>query len=150
MIGLGVAVDYALFVVSRFREEMRHGNVRDALATTMATAGRAILFSGFSVAVGFAGMLLVPIGALTSLGLAGTMVVGLAVIYSVTFLPALLGILGARVDAIRLPVAWSGGSGEDGLWHRAATFVMARPWAVVSGVVSGVLSGPPPARGGPG
>src|SRR5205085_6901312 len=108
MIGLGVAVDYALFIVSRFREEMRHRDVPDALARTMATAGRAILFSGFTVAVGFAGMLLVPIGALTSLGLAGTMVVGLAVVYSVTFLPALLAILGPRVDAVRLPIAWRG------------------------------------------
>ena len=139
MIGLGVAVDYALFIVSRFREEMRHRDVPDALAWTMATAGRAILFSGFTVAVGFAGMLLVPIGTLTSLGLAGTMVVGLAVIYSVTFLPAVLAILGSRVDAVRLPLAWrTSSAGERGLWHRVATIVMAHPWAVLLPVL-GVL-----------
>jgi RND superfamily putative drug exporter len=136
MIGLGVAVDYALFIVSRFREEMQHRDVPGALDRTMATAGRAILFSGLTVAIGFAGMLLVPIGALTSLGLAGTMVVGLAVIYSVTLLPALLAILGSRVDAVRLPFAWRGSSGERGIWHRTATVVMARPWAVLVPVLT--------------
>jgi RND superfamily putative drug exporter len=137
MIGLGVAVDYALFVLSRFREEMRDRDVPDALARTMATAGRTILFSGLTVAIGFAGMLLVPIGALTSLGLAGTIVVGLAVVYSVTFLPALLAILGARVDALRLPLARRVRSaGEHGIWHRLATIVMARPWAVLVPVLA--------------
>jgi RND superfamily putative drug exporter len=136
MIGLGVAVDYALFIVSRFREEMRHRDVPEALARTMATAGRAILFSGLTVAIGFVGMLLVPIGALASLGLAGTMVVGLAVLYSVTLLPAVLGILGSRVDAIRLPFASRGGVGEHGFWHRTATIVMAHPWAVLLPVLA--------------
>jgi len=136
MIGLGVAVDYALFVVSRFREELRGGDVPGALGRTMATAGRAVLFSGGTVAVGFAGMLLVPIGALTSLGLAGAMVVGLAVIYSVTFLPALLAILGPRVDALRLPLLRRRRADDEGVWHNTAVFVMARPWAVLLPVLA--------------
>src|SRR5437773_1359762 len=139
MIGLGVAVDYALFVVSRFREEMGHHDVPAALSRTMKTAGRTILYSGLTVAIGFAGMLLVPIGAMTSVGIAGALVVALAVTYSVTLLPALLAILGSRVDAIRLPLMRrSSSSGESGIWHRTATFVMARPWAVLLPVL-GIL-----------
>src|SRR2546430_4474880 len=103
----------------------------------METAGRTILYSGLTVAIGFAGMLLVPIGALTSFGLAGALVVALAVTYSVTLLPALLAILGSRVDAIRLPLTRrSSSSGESGIWHRTATFVMARPWAVLVPVLA--------------
>ena len=146
MIGLGVAVDYALFVVSRYREELRGGDVAAALGTTMATAGRAILFSGLTVAIGFAGMLLVPIGALTSLGLAGAMVVGLAVLYSATLVPALLAILGPRIDAIRLPIAWRAPSGENGLWHRTATFVMERPWTVLIPVLAVLIAAGLPIR----
>lgn len=137
MIGLGVAVDYALFVVSRFREEMQRRNASEALAWTLATAGRAIIFSGLTVAIGFAGMLLVPIGTLTSLGLAGTMVVAFAVGYSITLLPALLAILGPRVDALRVPFApRAGAAAGQGFWHRVATIVMARPWAVLLPVLA--------------
>ena len=137
MIGLGVAVDYALFIVSRFREELRHADVVPALSRTMATAGRTILFSGFTVAIGFTGLLFVPIGALTSLGLAGTMVVGLAVLYSVTLLPALLAILGSRIDALRLPTLRRSLVPEGGgFWHRTATVVMDHPWAVLVPVLA--------------
>ena len=137
MVGLGVAVDYALFIVSRFREERRRAEIAPALGRTMATAGRTVLFSGVAVAIGFTGLLLVPVGALRSLGLAGTMVVGLAVAYSVTFLPALLAILGPRIDALRLPIPDRLGSvTEQGLWHRTATLVMARPWAVLLPVLA--------------
>ena len=137
MIGLGVAVDYALFIVSRFREELGRADVALALARTMATAGRTILFSGFTVAIGFAGLLFVPIGALTSLGLAGTMVVALAVVYSVTLLPALLAILGPRIDALRVPIPpLVAAPAGRGLWHRTATLVMDRPWAVLVPVLA--------------
>jgi putative drug exporter of the RND superfamily len=137
MIGLGVAVDYALFVVSRFREERPDRDVAEALARTMATAGRTIVFSGLTVAIGFAGLVLVPIGALSSLGLAGPMVVAFAVIYSVTLLPALLAILGPRVDVIRLPFASRiGRADENGVWHRTATLVMAHPWRVLLPVLA--------------
>ncbi len=103
MVGLGVAIDYSLFILSRFREEVHRRPVPDALAHTMATTGRAILFSGGTVAIGLFGMLFLGLGHLSSMGMAGAIVVILAVLYAMTFLPALLAILGPRVDAWRLP-----------------------------------------------
>jgi RND superfamily putative drug exporter len=137
MIGLGVSIDYALFIVNRFREELDGRSVSEALALTMTTTGRAIIFSGLTVAIGFCGMLLVPIGALTSLGIAGTIVVGLAVLYSVTFLPAVLAILGPRIDALRIPFASRIASRHArGTWHRIATAVMDHPWRVLLPVLA--------------
>jgi RND superfamily putative drug exporter len=130
-IGLGVAIDYSLFIVSRFREEVRRQPVAEALARTMATAGRAILFSGVTVAIALLGMLLLGLGNVGTLGLAGTLVVSLAVLYSLTFLPAILAILGRRVDALRLPFLPQYRAGADtGFWHRVAAVVMAYPWRV--------------------
>ncbi|HET8577850.1 MAG TPA: MMPL family transporter, partial [Methylomirabilota bacterium] len=130
-IGLGVAIDYSLFIVSRFREEVRRQPVPEALARTMATAGRAILFSGVTVAIALLGMLLLGLGNVGTLGLAGTLVVSLAVLYSLTFLPAVLAILGPRVGALRLPFLPEYRPGADtGFWHRVATVVMTYPWRV--------------------
>ena len=97
MIGLGVAIDYSLFIVSRFREEIGQRPVPEALAHTVATAGRAILFSGLTVAVGLLGMVLLGLGNLGSMGWAGTIVVALAVFHGVTTLPVLLAVLGPHV-----------------------------------------------------
>ncbi len=129
MIGLGVTIDYSLFIVSRFREEVRERPVPDALARTMATAGRAIFFSGVTVAIGLLGMLLLGLGNVGTLGLAGTLVVTLAVLYSLTFLPAILAILGARVNALRLPLLNRPPlEAGTGFWHGLAAVVMAHPW----------------------
>src|SRR5882672_3176530 len=129
MIGLGVAIDYSLFIVNRFREEIRQRTVPEALARTMSTTGRAILFSGVTVAIGLLGMLVLGLGNIGSLGLAGTIVVVLSVVYGLTFLPAALAILGQRVNALSLPIfrpvqIGSGG----GFWLRLAALVMAYPW----------------------
>jgi len=134
MIGLGVAIDYSLFVVSRFREEIRERSPVEALARTVATAGRAILFSGLTVAIGLLGMLFLGLGNLGSMGLAGTSVVTLAVVYGLTTLPALLAVLGPRVDSLRVPFFDPERRG-DGFWHRLATTVMAHPWRVFVPVV---------------
>ena len=132
MVGLGVAIDYSLFVVSRFREEVGHREVPEALARTMATAGRAIAFSGVTVAIGLLGMLFFDLGDLRSMGAAGTIVVALAVLYGLTFLPALLAILGHRVNAWRVPfVRPESARTGRGLGGRLAGTVMARPWPVL-------------------
>jgi RND superfamily putative drug exporter len=131
MIGLGVAIDYSLFIVSRFREEISQRPTREALAQTMATAGRAILFSGMSVAIGLAGMLVLGLGNIGSLGLAGTIVVALAVAHGLIFLPAALAILGPRINALSLPLLGTARTREgSGFWHRVAAVVMAYPWQV--------------------
>jgi RND superfamily putative drug exporter len=130
LIGLGVAIDYSLFIVSRFREELARGRtVEDAVAIALATAGRAILFSGVTVAIGLAGMLFYPGTFLVSLGVSGSLVVAASVLYALTFLPALLSILGPRVGAWRVPLPR--GRGGSGLWHSIATAVMRRPVLVL-------------------
>src|SRR5205809_2160230 len=130
LIGLGVAIDYSLFIVSRFREELARGaSVEEAVGIALGTAARAILFSGITVAIGLAGMLFYPGTFLVSLGVSGSLVVAAAVLYGLTFLPALLSILGPRVGAWRLPLPR--GRGGPGLWHSIATAVMRRPVLVL-------------------
>ena len=131
MIGLGVAIDYSLFIVSRFREEIRAHPTPEALARTMATAGRAILFSGLTVGIGLLGMVFLGLGNIGSIGWAGTVVVSLAVVYALTLLPALLAVLGPRVNSLRLPFVHPERSRTGrGLWHTVAVTVMTHPWAV--------------------
>ncbi len=140
MIGLGVAIDYSLFFVSRFREEVGVRPVSDAIARTMATAGRAIVFSGLTVAIGLAGFMFFDVGDLRTMGLAGTIVVVLAVLYGLTFLPALLAILGPRVNALRVPFVHPERSQTGrGLWHTVANAVMARPWVALLPAVALLL-----------
>ncbi|HSP10347.1 MAG TPA: MMPL family transporter [Candidatus Dormibacteraeota bacterium] len=99
LIGLGVAIDYSLFIVNRFRDELASGASReDAIAIAMSTAGRAITFSGITVAIGLSAMLFYQGTFLASMGAAGATVVGVAVLYGLTFLPALLSVLGDRVN----------------------------------------------------
>jgi RND superfamily putative drug exporter len=130
LIGLGVAIDYSLFIVSRFREELARGrDVEDAVGIAIATAGRAILFSGITVAIGLAGMLFYPGTFLVSLGVSGSLVVAAAVLYGLTVLPALLSIFGPRVGAWRLPLPR--GRIGSGVWHSIATTVMRRPVLVL-------------------
>ncbi|HEU5195562.1 MAG TPA: MMPL family transporter [Methylomirabilota bacterium] len=136
MVGLGVAIDYSLFVVSRFREELPHHPPAEALARTLATTGRAVVFSGLTVGIGLTSMLLLRTDTISSIGVAGMLVVVTAVLYTLTFLPALLAILGPRVNALRMPFVHPERTAHtDGFWHRTAGFVMARPWPIVIPVV---------------
>lgn len=98
MIGLGVAIDYSLLIVSRFREELAAHPVPEALARTVETAGEAVLFSGLAVIIGLSGLLWVGFRFIQSIGLAGAIVVAVSVTAALTLLPALLGILGPRVN----------------------------------------------------
>ncbi|MFY0575672.1 MMPL family transporter [Cystobacter fuscus] len=130
LIGLGVAIDYSLFIVSRFRDELEQGaTVEAAVVKTVDTAGRAVAFSGLAVAVGLSGLLFYPGSYLSAMGLGGAVVVAFAVLYSLTFLPALLSVLGPRVDWGRLPIPRFGEN--KGLWHRLAMWVMKHPWLVL-------------------
>ncbi|SPF39046.1 MMPL domain protein [Syntrophobacter sp. SbD1] len=132
MVGLGVSIDYSLFILSRFREEIHRRPVPDALAHTMATTGRAILFSGGTVAIGLFGMLFLGLGHLSSMGIAGAIVVTVSVLYAMTFLPALLAILGPRVDSLRLPLINPRNTGRGaGFWRSLTNMVMAYPWRVL-------------------
>jgi RND superfamily putative drug exporter len=132
LIGLGVAIDYSLFIVNRFRDELAAGASReDAIAKSLSTAGRAITFSGVTVAVGLSAMLFFQGTFLASMGAAGAIVVAVAVVYGLTFLPALLSVLGPRVDRLRLPFLGSRKPAGTGAWHSMAVWVMRRPWFVL-------------------
>jgi RND superfamily putative drug exporter len=139
LIGLGVAIDYSLFVTSRFREELRRArDTREALAIAMATSGRAVTFSGLTVAIGLAGMLFYEGTFLPSMGYSGAVVVASAVFYGITFLPALLAILGTRLEAGKVPFLQPDTNGR-GWWHTIATGVMRRPLLVLLPVVALIL-----------
>jgi putative drug exporter of the RND superfamily len=132
LIGLGVSIDYSLFVVNRFRDELAAGASReDALARTLATAGRAITFSGLTVAVGLSGMLFFQGTFLSSMGAAGGIVVAAAVFYGLTFLPALLALLGPRVNRLSIPRLGRRRPEARGFWRATAEAVMHRPLLVL-------------------
>jgi RND superfamily putative drug exporter len=122
MLGLGLAVDYALLLVSRFREERIHvDDVETAVLATMATAGRTVAFSGATVAASLAGLLVFPDDFLRSMGLASLIVVLLDMVAAVTLIPALLGAFGSRIRPARAR------SHDHGAFHRVAGLVQARP-----------------------
>ena len=130
LIGLGVAIDYSLFIVSRFRAELEDGaSVEAALERTMDTAGRAVAFSGIAVAAGLSGLLFYRGSFLAAMGLGGAIVVAFAVLFALTLLPVILGWLGRRVDALPVPVPPFGL--RAGLWARLAGWVMAHPLLVL-------------------
>jgi uncharacterized membrane protein YdfJ with MMPL/SSD domain len=130
--GLALGIDYSLFVLSRFREERAGGRqVADAIGTAGATASRSVLFSGLAFALAMVGMVLVPDTILRSLAV-GAIVVGVvSVVAALTLLPALLALLGDRVNALRLPIVGRGlgrPSGAEGrLWSRVVRAVVDRP-----------------------
>jgi putative drug exporter of the RND superfamily len=135
MLGLGLGIDYSLFIVSRFREELASRGPKEleqAVAWSVTLAGRAVLYSGATVMIGLLALLTFDITALRSMGIAGALVVGLSLLAALTLLPALLGVLGSRVDALAIgPLARAAaraGTGH-GFWSRLAEQVMARPIA---------------------
>ena len=133
LIGIGVSVDYSLFLVNRFREELNRGrDIRTSTAMTVATAGKAVFFSGVTVAIGLMGMLFFTGTGLPSLGIGGTLAVSVAMIFSVIVLPAVLAMLGQRVFVGKIPFAFSTENDTgDGVWAKIAKTVMERPWAVL-------------------
>ena len=138
-LGLGLAIDYSLFVVSRYREELREGYApRVAVSRTVRTAGRTVAFSALTVAASLCATLVFPIAFLRSFAYAGVAVAVLAGLFSVVVLPAILVLLGHRVNALTL---WrrSVTPPEEGFWHRVATVVMRRPIPIATAVVAFLL-----------
>jgi RND superfamily putative drug exporter len=129
MIGIGVAVDYSLFIVSRFRTELQEGRTNlEALRTTLATSGNAVFFSGATVAVSLAGLFLIPMKTMRSMALGAIVVVCVAVIASLTLLAALIITLGPRLERFRLRLPWKTGSEAGGtFWKTWTTRVLNRP-----------------------
>src|SRR5207248_7954644 len=136
LVGLGVAIDYALLMIFRFRDELREGeDVETALVETMTHAGRSVIVSGSTVAVGLLSMIVLPLPFIRSMGIGGMLIPAVSVISALTLLPALLATLGARVNSVRLlPKRFvDHGHPEDGPWGRWARFVIRRP-AVIAAV----------------
>jgi uncharacterized membrane protein YdfJ with MMPL/SSD domain len=155
MLGLALAIDYSLFMVSRFREELAcGGSVEEAIERTVATSGKAVTFSGTAVAIGLSGLLLFRAPTLSSMGIGGALIALISVAYAITFLPAVLSMLGHRVERLRIrnPFARAAAAApvgaaaptagavaatpaapaaRSGLWERIAAGVMRRPVAVM-------------------
>jgi len=138
LIGVGLAVDYSLLVVSRFREELRgDGSTEDAIVRTMATAGRSAIVSGLSVAVGLAVLVAMPVPFIRSLGIGGLLVPLSAIAATLTLQPVLLSLLGRRgaryaTFGIRLPVLPGQVDVDSGVWARLARAIMRRPRIVLA------------------
>lgn len=130
-LGLGLGIDYALLVVNRFREELDAGDsVEDAVVRTVASAGRTVAFSGVTVALTLGSLLLFPLYFLQTFAWAGMAVVLLAVVGAIVPLPALLSVLGHRVDRGKVLSALAKPASDHGMWNRIARTVMRRPWTV--------------------
>jgi putative drug exporter of the RND superfamily len=147
MIGLGVGIDYALFIVTRHRENLRAGmTVEEAAGRANATSGAAVLFAGATVVIAICGLAIAGIPAVTVMGLMAALTVAVMVAISLTLLPALLGFAGHRIDAIRVPGlrAGAGIPGRESMWHRWGGQVSAHPWRyLLSGtLVLGLLAAP--------
>ena len=146
LVGLGVAIDYALLMVFRFRDELREGNdVDSALVETMTHAGHSVIVSGTTVAVGLLSMIVLPLPLLRGMGIGGMLIPVVSVLATLTLLPAMLAVLGHRVNSVRVvPKRFQDqGHPEDGAWGRWARFVLRRPLAVaaVGVAIVAVLAG---------
>ncbi|WP_232533945.1 MMPL family transporter [Plantactinospora sp. KBS50] len=145
LLGLGMAIDYGLFMVGRFREELAAGRpTRAAVRNTVATAGRTVVFSATLLIIALGGLLLFPQGFLRSLSYGGMAAVALAAFISLTLLPALLGILGPRIDKLSLrrrrpAAAPAPATPAGGGWVRLARLTMRRPVLVVLPILAGLL-----------
>ncbi len=148
LLGLGMAIDYSLLVINRFREELRSGRPTDqAVARTLASAGRTVLVSGLLVATSLASLLIFPEVFLRSMALGGMAAVLVAMVSALTVLPAVLAMLGPRINSLRVRIPWrrrSAAPTGPGAWARLARNVMRRPTRYVAAtlLVLAVLAAP--------
>jgi putative drug exporter of the RND superfamily len=147
MIGLGVGIDYALFIVTRHRENLRAGmTVDESAGRAIATSGAAVLFAGVTVVIAISGLAMAGITTVTVMGLMAGLTVAVMVALALTLLPALLGFLGRRIDALRVPGLRGGAAvpGRESIWHRWGRHVSAHPWRYLVGgaLALGLLAAP--------
>jgi len=143
ILGLGLGIDYGLFMVTRFREELhRQPTVEQAVARTVATAGRTVAVSGVTVAVALTSLMLFPEDFLCSMGYGGVATVAVDMLAALTVLPALLAVLGHRVNALRIRRSVNRPAQEEtsGAWYRLAHSVMRRPAVYATVIVIGLLA----------
>jgi RND superfamily putative drug exporter len=146
LVGLGIAIDYALVMIFRFRDELRdRADVDAALVATVTHAGRSVIVSGSTVAIGLLALIAVPLPLVRSMGLAGMLIPAVSVLASLTLLPALLAVLGQRINNLRViprRVA-DRGHPEQGAWGRWARFVLRRPLPIAAAglAITAVLAG---------
>ncbi len=141
LIGLGVAIDYSLLIVTRWREERAHGrDNHEAVVAAMETAGHAVVFSGVTVAIGLVALVVLPVPFLRSMGIVGMLIPLISVAASLTLLPAILGGIGPRVDWPRIRKEGTASHG----WTRWAAFVVRRRWLAAAGALAilGLLLAP--------
>ncbi|MCH8103332.1 MAG: MMPL family transporter, partial [Chloroflexi bacterium] len=143
MVGLAVGIDYSLFIIARFREERARGlEKHDAIGRAGATATRAVVFSGITVVLALFGMVMVPTTVFFSIGLGAVLVTIITVIAALTMLPAILSLIGDRVNAWKLPfIPAADGTHDDdtgGFWNAVTRIVMGHPWPALI-IVGGLL-----------
>jgi RND superfamily putative drug exporter len=154
MLGLGVGVDYSLFVIARFKEELAEGRtVDEALATTLKTSGETVIFSGITIVAAMSTLFLVPLGVITSIALGAVVVVAFSILVSVLLLPVLLRLLGHRINAGRVrwpgrrrPSGDRGGRRQGVRWDAIAARVMRYPLVFLGGALLLMLAVAAPAR----
>ncbi|HYM57068.1 MAG TPA: MMPL family transporter [Solirubrobacteraceae bacterium] len=152
-LGLGLAIDYSLFMVSRYREELKRGlDVRDALRATVNTAGRTVLFSSVTVAAALAALVVFPQRFLYSMGVGGALCALFAAVVSLTLLVALLGALGHRVNALshrrwRTAAHREASAERRGFWYRLSRTVMRRPLPIATAATAVMIALGSPAAG---
>ena len=144
LIGFAIAIDYSMLVVFRFREELhKGGETQEALVRTMSTSGRATIFSGLTVALGLALLVLMPLPFMRAMGLGGLLVPLVSIAAAATFLPALLAVMGPNVNRFRIvprSVLEKRARAESGLWARLAHSIMRRPVLYLVGTVAVMLA----------
>ncbi|MCA9829753.1 MAG: MMPL family transporter [Dehalococcoidia bacterium] len=146
MIGIGVGIDYSLLVVTRFREGLHRGNsVEDAAAIAVATAGRSVIFAGTVVAIAFLGLIAMGLPAIGYLGVGSAVIVLVAVLVSITLMPALLSVVGRRVDSLKVPfLHQTEGVDRGSIWYRWSRMIQRKPlpYAIGAAVLLVTLAAP--------
>ncbi|WHY87604.1 MMPL family transporter [Neobacillus novalis] len=138
MIGLALSIDFALLFINRYKEELQSKSIQEAIEITIATAGRSIIFSGLCVFIGLSGLWFIQIDIFQNVALSGMTVVLISALCALTFLPALLAILGKNINKLSVLLV---ALGKTSIWHKFAKFVMRRPVLMAAAALAVLLIG---------